>query len=518
MRADSIRSAGGLRRPAGRRAGAICIITAALALSMGCFDDPGFEEHVLNRLGYGANEWSQNRLREIGLNAYIEEQLEPHTIDDSEFEAMLSDYPSHFLLINALYAWYGSGLLELGDSTQPLRELKVAKLLRAVHSRRQLQAVLTDFWFNHLNVDASDGVSKRGVVPYERKIIRDNVFGYYDQMLIQSARSPAMLDYLDNNLSFKEGAIVGGEERGINENYARELMELHTLGVDAPYSQDDVINVARAFTGWRIDWSWANSGFQFQSQHHDEGEKQLFSGLFLGLNIAPGGGVEEGERIIRHLVRHPATAERLSRKLCQRFYGDNPPEQIVQNAKAEWLESGGNLRRVTRVILNNTIFPTEPRHTKVKRPFVLVASALRALGADLSERSFDELYGIVRDIEAMGEPLYQFEDPTGMPETSEFFAGSSAMLDRFNFLRSLAYDASEMGVHFDELDELPPQLWPDQLVTALGERFVPAGLSENTQAWLTQFSNELYFDNLSNEDRIAEVAGAMMASREFLYH
>jgi uncharacterized protein (DUF1800 family) len=291
-------------------------------------------------------------------------------------------------------------------------ELAQQKVLRAIYSERQLQEVLTDFWFNHFNVDARKGRDRFLLTEYERETIRPHVLGKFRDLLEATAKSPAMLFYLDNWLSadpsgphmemlpprvarspFGGRVVVPGGPRprpqgknapkGLNENYGRELMELHTLGVDGGYTQKDVTEVARAFTGWTIDNPRQGGRFMFNPRLHDTGQK-----VVLGHVIKAGGGESDGEQVLDILAREPATARLIATKLARRFVSDTPPPALVDRAAARFQATDGDLREVTRTILTSPEFvAAESYRAKVKTPFEFVVSAARALGADGAGRA-----------------------------------------------------------------------------------------------------------------------------------
>ena len=287
---------------------------------------------------------------------------------------------------------------EMKRARQVLVELSAQKIVRAVYSDRQLEEVLTDFWFNHFNVYAGKGLTRVFITEYEREAIRPHVLGHFRDLLGATAKSPAMLFYLDNARSSRAGADMerrrgqggrasrGGARSasgGINENYARELMELHTLGVDGGYTQQDVVNVARAFTGWTIAGPRkADAGrFVFNPRMHDTGEK-----VVLGHRIKAGGGIEDGEQVLDILASHPSTATFIATALSRRFVVDTPPPPLVERATAAFRQTGGDLRAVTRAILTSPeFFAPELYRAKVKTPFDFVVSALRATGADIRQ-------------------------------------------------------------------------------------------------------------------------------------
>src|SRR5262245_398029 len=333
---------------------------------------------VLNRIGFGARPGDVERVRKIGLERYIDEQLHPPRLSDPEIERRLAHLTTINLTSRQIAEQYEQPLLEArrerkqdaaaaNSSTPPQKpdpaqmqvqqranglivELSEQKVLRAIYSDRQLQEVLTDFWFNHFNVDARKGRDRFLLTEYERETIRPHVLGNFRELLGATARSPAMLFYLDNWLSAgpdgphqangrqpgfgRQGRPrarffppssgqpqrpqqANNRRNGLNENYARELMELHTLGVDGGYTQKDVTEVARAFTGWTIDNPRQGGEFRFETRIHDEGEK-----IVLGHKIKAGGGASDGEQVLDILASHPSTARFISAKLARRFVSD----------------------------------------------------------------------------------------------------------------------------------------------------------------------------------------------------
>jgi uncharacterized protein (DUF1800 family) len=325
------------------------------------------------------------------------------------------------------------------DPQLPLRELQQAKLLRAVFSERQLQEVMTDFWFNHFNVFGQKDADRWLLTSYERDAIRPHALGKFKELLLAVAQSPAMLFYLDNFMSQAEqpappprfaangNPIPPPRRPGLNENYARELMELHTLGVDGGYTQEDVIAVARCLTGWTLG-PRGNMSFAFRPRAHDKGEK-----VVLGTRIAPGGGIEDGLRVLGLLAKHPSTAKFISRKLCQRFVADEPPQAMVDAVAETFTSTDGDIREVVRTILTSPEFYS-PRHyrNKIKSPLEVVASAIRATGA-----STDGAQPLIQLVARMGEPLYLCQPPTGYDEESAQWLSNATLLERMNFAVAL---------------------------------------------------------------------------------
>ncbi len=352
-----------------------------------------------------------------------------------------------------------------------IEELTQARILRACESERQLNEVLVDFWMNHFNVFAAKGLDRVFITSFERDVVRPRIWGRFEDLLLATAKSPAMLFYLDNAQSVADEAhrparptpsgrglfgrgLFGMREAaanpnrppgGLNENYARELMELHTLGVDAGYTQKDVTELARVLTGWSIVRPEQGAGFLFRAALHDVGAKTV-----LGHAFPAGGGIEEGETMIRILARHPATAHRLAYQLCQRFVADDPPSALVDRVAKKYLETGGDLRETVRAVVTSPEF-FDPRYyrAKVKSPFEYVVSAVRALGA-----SADDTLPIARQLAQMGEPLYLCQPPTGYSDTAAAWVNTGALVARLNFALQLA--ANRLPGTWTDVERLVP--------------------------------------------------------------
>jgi uncharacterized protein (DUF1800 family) len=313
-------------------------------------------------------------------------------------------------------------------------DLSDGKLYRAIYSNRQLQELLVDFWYNHFNVFLDKGADRYLAPSYERDAIRPNVLGHFRDLLEATAKSPAMLFYLDNWQSVGADAAANARRpqrarRGLNENYARELMELHTLGVDGGYTQKDVTEVARCFTGWTIKAPRLGGGFEYNDRTHDKGEK-----VVLGVTIPAGGGIEDGERVLDILARHPSTARFISRDLAQRFVADDPPAALVDRMAQTFLKTDGDLREVMRTMLTSKEFWSQGAYrAKVKAPFEMVVSAVRALNA-----SVDDAFPLAQRIAQLGEPLYRKLEPTGYKSANAEWVNSAALLARMNFGLALA--------------------------------------------------------------------------------
>ncbi len=324
------------------------------------------------------------------------------------------------------------------------QDLFAGKLLRAIYSDRQLEEVLTDFWFNHFNVYLDKGADRYLVTSYERDAIRPHVFGRFKDLLLATAESPAMLFYLDNFQSVGPEAHGGKRRTGLNENYGRELMELHTLGVDGGYTQHDVTEVARCFTGWTIRDPRRGGGFEFRDRLHDHGEKTV-----LGVKIPAGGGMDDGLRVLDILARHPSTARFISKSLAIRFVSDNPPPALIDRMAATFTATGGDLREVLRQMLRSPQFwARDAYRTKLKSPFEMVVSALRATNANV-----DLTTGLAQQLQTLGQPLYRKQEPTGYSNKGSEWINSASLLARMNF--ALALTSNHVGgVRVD----LPPSV------------------------------------------------------------
>jgi uncharacterized protein (DUF1800 family) len=436
-------------------------LTAALLVCAGLVaagtpavpEDDQAATHALNRLAYGPRPGDVEAVRGMGVAAWIERQLHPERISDAALDARLAplttltldaativrDYDRPAVAerrqrqrakADAPDATTASTTDAPGDDTRPaltpaqqklrsvLAELEDAKILRAVYSERQLEAVLVDVWFNHFNVFAGKGPTRSYVTEYERDVIRPHVLGRFRELLGATAKSPAMLFYLDNWRNV---------DRGLNENYARELLELHTVGVDGGYTQQDIVHVARAFTGWTMR-PREGSGFRFVAALHDRGPKTV-----LGHAIRAGGGIDDGEQVLDLLAAHPRTAHRVATTLAQRFVSDTPPPALVERAAARFLATHGDLREVVRTIVTSPeFFAPATAHAKLKTPFEFVASALRAATADVRNAR-----PLARTLRELGMPLYFCQPPTGYADTAEAWASAGALVSRVNFALAL---------------------------------------------------------------------------------
>jgi uncharacterized protein (DUF1800 family) len=459
--------------------------------------------HVLNRLGFGPRPGDIARVQQMGVDAYIADQLQPDQIPDAAITERLAAFPSLDMSATQLAETYFAPIQRAQQAQQgmdmraaqstmqgeavygkpvvmPEAEMRMLqqqqqtvltnlmqqRVLRAALSERQLNEVLVDFWFNHFNVFAGKGQQEQiYLTEYERQAIRPYVLGRFRDMLGAVAHSPAMLFYLDNwqsadpnmqerplaeqeqrihdqpnltdvqrlqgllRIAQQREQIAKQPRRGINENYGRELMELHTLGVDGGYTQHDVVDVARAFTGWTIDQPQQGGGFKFDDKMHDPTEKMI-----LGVMFPAGGGEDEGERVLDLLARHPSTAHHIALQLAQRLVSDTPPRALVDRAARTFLDTKGDLREVTRLILTSPeFFAASAVRAKVKTPFEFVVSAARASGASL-----ENVQPIIQALRQLGEPPYGCQPPTGYSDEAGEWMNTGALLSRMNLALQLA--------------------------------------------------------------------------------
>ena len=370
-------------------------------------------------------------------------------------------------------------------------ELVEGKLLRAIYSDRQLQEVMTDFWFNHFNVFVGKGADHYLLTSYERDVIRPHALGKFEDLLVATAQSPAMLFYLDNWLSVGPNSDVAngipkqaskqsrqrirnkgqtgqskGKRNGLNENYGRELMELHTLGVNGGYTQQDVTEVARVFTGWTLKQPKQGGGFTFEERTHEPGDK-----IVLGHRIKPK-GEKEGLEVLHLLARNPATARFICTKLAIRFVADEPPQALVDRMTQTFLKKHGNIREVLKAMLDSPEFwAPEAYRAKVKTPLEFVVSAVRASGAEVTDAT-----PIARQLQNMGMQLYGAQPPTGYSMKADAWVNSSALLGRMNFALALT-SGKVKGV---QVDQFTGQKDPEQTLASLENSLLAGDVSKQT--------------------------------------
>ena len=388
---------------------------------------PRAAAHLLNRAGFGPRPGQIHEVLERGLERYVREQLEP--APDPALEQRLARFPTLSYPTSRVLSLYEA---DPRSTAVILDEFASAKVVRAVHSANQLQEALVDFWFNHFNVFVADGFARYSISSYERDAIRPHVLGRFPDLLGAVTTHPAMLFYLDNYLSTVERTVGGRKTGGLNENHGRELLELHTVGVDAGYTQADVIDAARCLTGFGIDNLRTGGNFLFRAANHDPGSKQVF-----GLSVPAGGGREDGDRLLDHLASHPAAARFISRALAERFSSDTPAPALVDTMADRFLRTDGDLREVMQALFGSTEFWAEAFGPgKFKTPLELVASALRAMDAEVTNTR-----AITGALANMGLPLYACNPPTGYSNRGADWINPSSQLYRMNFALDLAAGA-----------------------------------------------------------------------------
>jgi hypothetical protein len=320
-------------------------------------------------------------------------------------------------------------------------ELQQAKILRAVLSERQLLEVMTDFWYNHFNVDIRKDAAQWYTPTYERDAVRAHALGKFSDLLLATAQNPAMLFYLDNWSSIGPDSLAAGrgkKQRGLNENYGREVMELHTVGVDGGYTQADVTNLAKILTGWTIDQPQQGGGFVFDPRKHEPGSIKWFG------QTVQDNGYLEGQQALLWLAAQPQTAHHISYELAQRFVADNPPPALVDRITKTWLDTGGDIKEVLRTMVHSPEFNSGKYYrNQVKTPLEFVASVLRATDTNPTNPA-----ALTQVVARMGEPLYQMQPPTGYSTTADHWMNSGALVDRLNFSMQFA-NSKVGGIRFD---------------------------------------------------------------------
>jgi uncharacterized protein (DUF1800 family) len=415
--------------------------------------------HVLNRLAFGPRPGDIERVSQMGVQRYIDMQLNPATI---AYPAALSE---RLAALDSVNRGAGDAVREFAELRKEVRneeegakqrrrvalaaiarEAAEARVLRAIDSPRQLEEVMVDFWYNHFNVFAGKGIDRALVSSYERDAIRPYAMGSFRDLLGATAKHPAMLFYLDNYLSTADGYTPGparkavamlvpnapkAKARGLNENFARELMELHTLGVDGGYTQKDVTELARMLTGWTFDQRALvrnNETFRFDPRRHDQGVK-----TWLGREV-PEAGQREGEMALDVLAQHPSTARHISYKLAQYFVQDEPPPALVERMARTFLDSRGDIRSVLRTMFASAEFMApEALGAKFKTPYQFVISAARASGAPVAN-----VAPLLATMNQLGMPLYGCQTPDGYKNTQDAWLNPDALTRRITFATALA--------------------------------------------------------------------------------
>jgi uncharacterized protein (DUF1800 family) len=525
--------------------------------------------HVLNRLAFGPRPGDVDRVLKDGVDSWIEQQLHPEAIPDRAVEARIAALPTMSLSNEQIIRTYYEPVLmarkkanaeakdgevdkkdirrelmkDVPSNQRPqvvMDDLLAQRIYRAAESDRQLNEVMVDFWMNHFNVFSGKGIDRFLLTSYERDVIRPHIWGRFEDLLMATAKSPAMLFYLDNARSMAApenrpamqqraygGRFGGGffgrravmpppqsknREGGLNENYAREIMELHTLGVDGGYTQKDVTELARVLTGWTITRErdgGEGAAFVFRPQMHDAAPK-----LVMGIRFAPGGGIDEGERMIHVLAHHPATAHHIAYKLCQRLVADEPPPALVDRVAKKFLTSDGDLRQTVRAVIDSPEFwdPASYR-AKVKSPFEYTISAVRAVNAQITDPA-----PIARALQQIGEPLYGAQPPTGYSDKAGVWINTGALMNRLNFALSLASNKLP-GVHGDVVSLIPTSQAVDasHSVEALAQALTGGTLTEETRNTIKSriVERKAPAEDPWDNTQLPTVAGLILGSPEF---
>lgn len=439
--------------------------------------------HLLNRITWGARPEEVERARQIGLEAFLDEQLNPFEIDDSAAEIALADLvilnmdrQTSYRLENKEYRCYMA--------------LTEGMVRRSVVTQRQLLERMVDFWTDHFNIP-SDELGPDLLVMH-REVIRKNALGSFRNLVFGTAQSPAMLTSLDNYLNVAEHP---------NENYARELMELHVLGVDGGYTETDVKEVARAFTGWTIQDS-TETGFYFDPEVHDTAEKTI-----LGHNLPAERGIEDGLHVLSILVNHPSTAHFICFKLCRRFVSDDPPSNLVDSAAAIWMETGGQIAPVLRhILLSQEFFAATGQ--KLRRPLEFFIGALRATGT-----TFRDFYIMEEMLQDLAQVPYGWHPPDGYPDVGGAWMNSGGLLARWNTAMRLTHSAyseqdSRMTPHLHERIGDPQTA--GELVDAVALQVFGTLLNEDARApFITYVTNGGGADVPADTHMIAEKLGTL---------
>ena len=495
-------------------------------------------------------EKEQARLREEQIHADLEIQQLPSLPPDQRFKKILGmSTEAQLAVADSLR---GGKFPELLEGMAPKQketvlamnnpggvitnELVQAKLLRAIYSQRQFEEVMTDFWFNHFNVFVDKGLDRLMLTSYERDVIRPHALGKFEDLLVATAKSPAMLFYLDNWLSVGPDSAKalgipahpgpyarprpGKRTSGLNENYGRELLELHTLSVNGGYSQRDVTEVAKVFTGWTIENLAQGGGFKFDPRMHEPGPK-----FVLGHRIKPK-GEGEGMEVLHRLARSPQTAHFVSLKLAQRFVSDDPPQALVDRMAKTFLKKKGDIREVLNTLFHSPEFWDDQTYrAKVKTPLEFVTSAVRATGAEI-----DDAQPLVGQLNRMGMPLYGAQPPTGYSMKAETWVSSSALLNRMNFalaltsgkIKGVKVDTAQMAVRSPQ----PPD--SNATLTALEASLIAGGVSRQTHDSITaqieavrnngaqqKPDNKRKLTDAARSPDVSTISGLLLGSPEF---
>ncbi|MFC3193266.1 DUF1800 domain-containing protein [Marinicella sediminis] len=445
--------------------------------------------NLLNRITYGFSESELALAEQLGFDGYLNYQLSPETMNTSNVEALLHQvFPSLSMSYEEII-----DRSRTDNDFIPSFELIAATLIRAAYQPSQLYEIMVEFWSNHFNVNLFDGPIQVLKVIDDRDNIRPHALGKFRDLLHANAKSPAMLIYLDGYTNTADGP---------NENYARELMELHTLGVNGGFNEDDVKEVARCFTGWTL-FEQADDLFYFYAPNHDTGTKTV-----LGQGIPAGGGIEDGETVLDILAAHPSTAHFIATKLCRRFISDAPPKEAIDAVSETFQQTDGDIRAMLITLFSTDAFG-QSTQAKFKRPVEYVLSLFRSLPQTTTGRPFEFLY---RQVNNLGQLPFSYPAPTGFSDVSSAWLNTNALLDRWNLGFALAYGDLNPGRNVD--DNNPQQAVAGdflaiQMTAVIGDARTPAAITD-------LIIHRLLHRKLSSKDRDAliELAGGEFASTQ----
>ncbi len=441
---------------------------------------------TLNRISFGATPEMYSRVSQIGLDAFIDEQLNSENINDDATDQLMTRFSTLTMTPAQRF--------QLPQFGQPIQELVAATILRQWHSLRQLKEVMADFWSNHFNIYIGKGLCRVLKTDDDLNVIRPNAFAKFGTILSASAHSPAMLFFLDNAESQKAAP---------NENYARELMELHTISVNGGYTQTDITNVARAFTGWTIvgpnNPIKPFGTYQFVERMHDMGEKQV-----LNLTIPAGGGEDDATKVLDMLAHHPMAAQFISTKLARHFVSDIPDPALVSDLANIFTQSDGDTPTLLKAIFQSDAFKNSAGQ-KMKRPLEFLASALRLTNATLTGQSQQ----LTQHVKLLGQIPFDWQFPNGFPDVASFWANTSGLLERWNFGNLLTYNKIN-GVHVDVNALTQDAQSAQDVVDVLSQRFIGSVLPDDARNILLDFAST---GDLGKN--LASIAGLILGSPHF---
>ena len=452
--------------------------------------------HVLNRLSWGTRPEDLQKINELGIAGYIEWQLNPETIADPLLDEFLQANP--VLLANE------KDMRASAEENYDNLNIPAlwGRIYRTVYSEKQLYEKVVDFWTDHFNIPIPDLLVDK--VLDDRNVVRTHAMGKFRDLLFASAKSPAMLIYLDNASSHKDHP---------NENYAREILELHTLGVNGGYSEQDIKEIARAFTGWTLRDNWEGRFF-FDHDIHDDGEKMV-----LGQHLAAGRGIEDGLQVLDILATHPSTAYFISYKLCRRFVSDFPPEDLVNAVTQVFIDTGGDIRNLLRYIFTSEAFMASARQ-KFRRPLEAVAAMMRAVGPSLK---VNDPGAVFHWLDLMGNLPYHWFPPNGYPDATGAWLNTNGLLQRWNTAMILAYTSqgwTDGQITLDLSAVIPSASTVQELISVTSKHLLGYELSAEDQEQLVFFvsdygdPNQVVDDALRN-DRLPTLIGLILSSPSF---